>query len=402
MDLALGENGGIEMTEELPKDRLESVIFATDAAAYAANPEILHLVPKRCLQTDKVFLGSTKDVLGRLEIFESLDLEFATVPLLEDETAWSKARLNIKRLKNFVRDLAPEQPFKMVIFDMPGSCPGLAAHVRKMFPMAKLVFRSHNAEFFHRLDRVFYFDSWADRLRLFGIALKQPLRDRRMVAAVDEIWTISEIDSKFYWKPLSASRGRGAKVSVMPYFMAEKYKSMIDTSALRAKTDSIVCISSGRTKPGRIEPNVEEFFDFVEKHGNSRELEGWTFEVTGSLQAGARPAKVKELGYLPTPFDAVARSKYVFLYADSGWGFKTKILDALLCDNVLVVSKGMYRKLPKEVRPQALVVGGFKDLRRALAESAGKAEVYAGFRLNESLKNQATRVFTESWRSLCH
>ena len=396
------ETGAVESAPESQKDRFESVIFSDCATAFSANPQVLHLVPKRCLQSDKVFLGSTKDVWGRLDIFESLRLEFATVPLLEDETAWSKARLNIKRLKKFVSFLAPQAPFRMVIFDMPGSCPGLAAHVRKMFPESKLVFRSHNAEFFHRLDRVSYFESWADRFRLFGIALKQPLRDRRMVATVDEVWTISEVDAKFYWKPLAASRGEAGKVSVMPYFMADKYETMIDRAALASKDNSIVCISSGRTKPGRIEPNVEEFFQFVEKHGSSPELEGWRFEVTGSLQAGWRPAKVTELGYLPTPFDAVARSKYVFLHADSGWGFKTKILDALLCDNVLVVSKGMYKKLPKEVRSQALLVNSFKDLRKALMRGAGQSDVYAGFRLNDSLKKQAIRVFTDSWRSLCH
>jgi glycosyltransferase involved in cell wall biosynthesis len=123
---------------------------------------------------------------------------------------------------------------------------------------------------------------------------------------------------------------------------------------------------------------------------------GWGFCVTGDCppEALALPARVRNLGFVDSPFAVLAESRAVALLSDYGFGFKTKILDAVRHGCYTLTTRKLYRRLPAEVRPYCVVVedesaGAFA---RALEASL---RPYPGGDPNAAFRRQAFAALDE-------
>jgi len=66
--------------------------------------------------------------------------------------------------------------------------------------------------------------------------------------------------------------------------------------------------------------------------------------------------RIQLTGVLDSPDGIPAESRAVALLSDYGFGFKTKFLEAIMSRCHVLVTKGMYKRIPPEVRQFCFVV----------------------------------------------
>jgi hypothetical protein len=65
---------------------------------------------------------------------------------------------------------------------------------------------------------------------------------------------------------------------------------------------------------------------------------------------------IRLTGLLDSPFTILSESRAVAVLSDFGFGFKTKILDAVLNQCYVLVTKGLYNRLPIAFKPFCFIV----------------------------------------------
>jgi len=84
----------------------------------------------------------------------------------------------------------------------------------------------------------------------------------------------------------------------------------------------------------------------------------WKFFVTGELlsEKDLLAKRLINTGFLETPFPFLAQSRALAILSDFGFGFKTKILDAVLAKNYVLITSGLYNRLPDILKPYCIRV----------------------------------------------
>ncbi|MBA2531929.1 MAG: hypothetical protein H0V23_07465 [Nocardioidaceae bacterium] len=59
---------------------------------------------------------------------------------------------------------------------------------------------------------------------------------------------------------------------------------------------------------------------------------------------------------MDSPMELLATSRAVALLSDYGYGFKTKLLEAIIAGNRVLVTPGLYRRMPRILDPWTLCV----------------------------------------------
>jgi hypothetical protein len=122
----------------------------------------------------------------------------------------------------------------------------------------------------------------------------------------------------------------------------------------------------------------------------------WTFVATGDAASYgvARPSYVQWTGVLETPYPLLARARAMALLSDLGYGFKTKILEAILTHTYVILTPGLYRKLPAVLRPYCIVVqpGSGDEFAGALEKTD---QCFPTADVNTPLRNHAFRVLDD-------
>jgi hypothetical protein len=101
---------------------------------------------------------------------------------------------------------------------------------------------------------------------------------------------------------------------------------------------------------------VRNFGDAVRKLG--ADCPAWTFPITGSiaLEGHRLPNRVQLTGLLDTPAKILAESRAIAIFSDFGFGFKTKLLDAIQAGCYILLPQKLFNRLPVEVQPFCIVV----------------------------------------------
>ena len=98
---------------------------------------LLHVVPKSFLSEQHRYLGSTKDIAGRVQYFQDRDLRSDL--LAHDKTAETVLSvLGSVNLSAYTHVLVEKANYRSVF-----------RHLRREAPVAKIIFRAHNAETLH-------------------------------------------------------------------------------------------------------------------------------------------------------------------------------------------------------------------------------------------------------------
>lgn len=296
---------------------------------------VLHVFPDSVLEPGQAHLGSTKDIRGRTQYF-------ADRGMIVDECAHERSAAGMRGAVSRVR---PET-YDLIVVEFPLS--GWAiGRLRRRWPTALLLTRSENAELLHRRD-------W---IRAMGPSVSAAkLAVRTVLNVVAEIWaahrsdailSISEWETRHYWPKLTTS----AKTWWLPYYVPDAYLDELQSSDSMKRLDC-VCLTSTKSNP-LIEDSVRGFQRAVSQ---SPEVEEWRFLVTGEASGVATSSRIENTGLLASPGDLLRGSRAVVLLSDLGFGFKTKLLEAIVAGNRVLVTPGLFRRVPEVLHPWTVEV----------------------------------------------
>jgi hypothetical protein len=307
--------------------------------------KVLHLVPDSAVDPLHLYLGSTKDTRGRTEYFRARGIAFDEVPVNGRSDAWLLQKLQDIDLSQYTAAI-----LELTIYARS------LGFLRKQFPQLRTLSRSINAEFYHRLH---YFIASIPYL-------KSPRAAKRSLSALrssltrlwleylcarrsDYVLSISRWDKDNYFRYFASA----SKVKNVPYFMPSTYGELIPPAA--EKKHQCVCLMSTSLNDTLLDA-AKGFAELV--GGLGQQCPEWNFAITGDLPADklSLPERVKPTGFLDSPFTLLAESRAVALLSDYGFGFKTKVLDAIQCRCYVLVTRKLYHRLPVEVQPYCIVV----------------------------------------------
>lgn len=339
---------------------------------------VLHVLQDTAADARHRHLGSTKGIRCRTDYFMSRGVPF-------DELVTERSPDGVLRA---VRQ-APLDRYAAVVFEHSHS-PVALRWVRRQAPGVRIVLSTHNAEFFHRLDIV----------RADGLSLRLPSHVKQLVAKTvrdvqcgrmaDAVVTVSQWEVEHYWQYIVGSD----RVRYMPWHMPESY--MREIPAVSAKRNQ--CISLLSTIPNPLILDAARRFAQAVQ-GLSGRCGDWEFLVTGDpahypLRA---PARLQWTGLLDSPYPLLAESRAMALLSDYGYGFKTKILEAILTRTYVILSPGLYDRLPAPLRPYCFPVApGSPDAFAAALDRATAPFPTAD--VNGPLREEAFRVLDDVLR----
>ncbi len=351
--------------------------------------KILHIIPESFNNPQFEYSGSTKDIYGRVEYFQSRSLDATQVFVGRSDYI----------LKQKLASLHLEE-YSVVFIEFP-IYPRSMWYIRKNHPHVKLYCRSINAELFHKFD--LYLSNVREARRQGGALIVSMIKNlpvlRKMMyqfwqdivcgVLSDVTLTITEWEKKHYWRYFT-----GKKARTLPFFLPDRYAStlMVEESD---KKDRCVLLMGTKIKEGSfLIDSFHNFVDFVTLLGN--EMPSWSFAITGELPANyiSLPSRIKVTGFIENPYLELTPARAVAILSPYGRGFKTKILESILARCYVLVPEQLMTRLPESVKPFCVVVdlNSVDSFRQALQQCA---QPFPAIAPNRLLKNDAFRVLDE-------
>mgnify|MGYP000083941237 CR=1 FL=1 len=372
------------------------------AKARAGRGKVLHILPSTLDLPHLFFHGSTKDIRCRTEYFKSRGLEVDEFLLLRRQT---KA---IEWLEMFDKHVRPLAQYECFFVDIPGTYPQVFRYLKRKAPKAQLVFRSHNAEFFHRLDWMRGEKSLAKKWEFFRQALEGTAGDIQVIRLCDWVFPITEWDTKHYWLPLARMVGATRKIRTVPYFLPSDRLPPFQSERPVAKgRRNCVCLGTVSKAGGQnvhvgplAEDQYRQFSRLVSELPAAVKQE-WNFYLTGDVPRGiALSSEIISTGPLPSPFDALKDASVACLLSELGRGFKTKILDSILCGVPLILPQELWGRLPAEIQGFCIPMRSTDSQELARCLEASRQMKAPDTRVNEAFSERANAGLDEalSWR----
>lgn len=338
-----------KLTPEEVREKIAKYNPGLRLAKLKSGPaRVLHLLPPGIDSPELKFHGSTKDFRNRTEYFEDRGIAYHELIVPRKEA------LIAQFLDGFERDIRPLSSYEFILLDIPGSFSRAVADIKRRAPAAKVIFRSHNAEFFHRLD-------WARAEQTVGRkalwrarALRALWKDYRTLRSADQVTSICDWDNDAYWKRIGDWAGTSERAVTWHYFLP---------TALEPKAPPVdkelLCVCLGAPHKGGDTPKhgpiIADLYERFSKSVESLPASPWRFAVTGLPPEGTTlGTRVEVLGFLDSPFSALERAKVVWLPTELGRGFKTKILDAVVAGCFVILPQDLFSRLPEEIKPFCL------------------------------------------------
>ena len=209
-------------------------------------------------------------------------------------------------------------------------------------PKLKLVFRSHNAEFWHWIDHA-----------ICSLIIKRPTGIKHIITAfrkafgefvcglvAHRIATITPWEKQFYWHRFVNK----SKVFTVPYFEPNQ-----NSMPIPQKHRIIVLVSSPNYSAFSTDM-VINFDKLVGKLGAG--YPDWKFVVTGERDTSPdlTSERVSFIGLVDDLEDILISAKAVAMPTNFGYGFKTRILEALNYGCTPIVNKLQFERLPKNIQ----------------------------------------------------
>jgi len=307
---------------------------------------VLHVFPDSTVDERQAYLGSTKDVRCRTAYFADRGISVDELP---HSTLPGGLRTALDQT-----DLAPYSA--AILENLVESSPVRAA--RKRTPSLLIGYRPINAEILHRWDWVRTSGVSMKAVRQAKFVVTRGIADARYAHWSDVTLSISDWEARHYW-PLIAPR---SAIRWVPFFLADQY---VPPPASDVKEHLCVCLTSTTPNPV-IAASARAFVDAV---GQLPSTTPWRFVMTGEPSVYKVPAtsRVEPVGVLASPSEILARSRALAVLSSRGYGFKTKLLEAVMAQNFILLPPRLYRRLPRVLHPYCVQV----DLARPGSFAAG-------------------------------
>ena len=313
------------------------------------NLSVVHFMPSSMKDIKNFYLGSYKDIQSKREIFISQYGEdyCEFIAPKGDRALFFFLKYNLNYLKKI-------SPNTVLYLDMPGSYYRSIKYLNKVIPNPIVVFRSHNAEAYHNIEKfkASYQIKWLFR------AIKTYYYDRKLLSYVDFVDIISKYDMVNYWEPFTPNKFL-FKLRFLPfcyppetkdiYFKNYDYRTEFCSNA---KTISFGSVGK-KTNILNIVPKSRKSLSsqLFNHFGINKVL------VTGNgdeIDSNKDPL-YKPIGYIDDPNKLLASSDILLDLSSLGFGFKTKYLDAALSGCKILIDHKFQIRIPLELYPFLIV-----------------------------------------------
>lgn len=344
--------------------------------------KMLHVFPATVKNPKHLYAGSTKDIRGRTEYLQNRNIqcdELVVADRSDESLMWELKKHNLSDYSHVLIEftLYPRS-IRVLKYGMP--------HI------AVLV-RPHNAEFYHRMHYVFCSVRRGDQRPRQAIknileGISRLKLDYVCGAEADRIFSITRWETENYWRWLV----HPARVATLPYYVPAAYASRI---ALRNNQKRQLCVclmSDGEIQSCFLVDAATNYARLVNQlNGN---LPRWEFVTTGSYGPSATSTRVRFTDRLDSPYDILTEAKAVAVLTNYGYGFKTKLLDAICTGCYVLVPPRLYTRLPEEIRPYCRIVhlDSVESFMYALETTN---QPFPEIDVNETLRSQAYQALDQ-------
>ena len=308
------------------------------------NKRVLHIFKDIIQDPKQLYLGSTKDIRNRTEFFKAFDIAFDELPFdpNKDPDNDILSILSKTSLDDYSAILCEHTLFPKTI-----------RFLKKNHPQIKILVRGHNAEFYHRLHYALgalKYASISKALHWFKESVKKYRDDRTCARHADFILSITAWESEHYWPQFAPA----SKIITAPFYLTDYYLHEI-TAGITTKKDQCVCLMSTIIGPFLYDA-LNHFQRIVTK--SRPHLDEWEFIATGRIgkKWRRRQKHLKYVGLVESPPALLSASRAICILSNLGFGFKTKILEAIMCGCYVLVPEKLFGRLPEAVKPFCKVV----------------------------------------------
>lgn len=309
---------------------------------------VLHVFKDIVQDPRQVYLGSTKDIRSRTAFLTASHIEYDKLAVNQDHDPDTTAR-------NAMAGMAVDQ-YTTIIFEH-SIFPRSIQYLKSNHPGLNVLFRGHNAEFYHRLHYAWgamKYASPAEAFRWLKASLRKYREDSLCARYANYVLSITRWESEHYWPKFAAA----SKIKTTPFYLTDFYLKKIQ-SRPRPKENRCVCLMSTFIGPFL----YDALHHYQHLVGRSRDkVPDWDFVVTGAIPKKwrKRQTQLNYVGRVDSPLDILCASRAMCILSNLGYGFKTKILEAIMCGCYVLVPHKLFGRLPQAVRPFCKIV----DLKR--------------------------------------
>ncbi len=312
-----------------PPIQIKAIFRKKNKYSSNVNLKLLHIIPTSVAHVDQRH-GSSKDILN---LENSLARKFNI-----DQLYLTRGKQAIVEILNLLRrNKIGFKSYECIVINMPGSCLLLAItlYILKS-KRSKLVYRSHNAELFHILDRVDLEPGLFSRFKLRVKAINSLIQDLLSAQLFNYIFVISTYDGLTYWKKFT----KASKVLHLPYAPWLFKKNGNDRSLILSLGSAVY--------GGSIALEQElTFYNFAREIGP---LEKFTFCQIGGQRTNQAPSFVDAYNIVDNPEEFLVRTKVICLCSSRGRGTKTKLADAVANGIPVITPEQIFERTDVEFR----------------------------------------------------
>jgi hypothetical protein len=343
----------------------------------SARRRVYHIYKKTYADKQQHYLGSTKDIRSREEYFRTRGFDY--LPILTDPQD--------KHYRSLTRISRREwRQCSVVLVEMTFS-PGALLIIRRLAPDATILVRSHNAELLHRFDWACAQGFTAGGVRSLIHAIKNSCLDHLSGQRTDFVLCISDWEARQYW-PLLAKQD---KIKYVPFFLTQTYIEELKAPCVK----KMHCIHFGASLPNPlIADATQKFIRAVNCLPDA--WDQWKFFVTGTHSKAIlqQSNRINWTGFLNRPYDILRECKAMALLSEYGYGFKTKILEAIMAETFVILPLKLFSRLPNVIKPFCIKFDPESEHSFQNALNEAEREFPPG-NLNDLLRHQAFRTLDE-------
>jgi hypothetical protein len=305
-------------------------IFKSKINVSYHKSEIFVLVPKDFEDKSLNHGGSTKDITSLIQEIQSRGKNVKTIAL---------SRSFLGAVYQFYLNRALLQEVRCsssIIVSIPGQS-GILLSWLALQTKSKMIFRSHNAELLHRIDWFKVEKKLQNKIRALKKMTFGFIGDFLASLFADEIWSISDYEVAHYWKKIFFFSE--SKIHFFPYFPPQRNILEIN----QQKNPDYVSIIGAASKGTAISLPSESFC----LQGNRIKLICETLNLRLISLGSDSFFEFCHLnfGYVPQVDKIIENTKVVLIPTSFGGGFKTKIGDAIVNNQNVIVESTLHKKL---------------------------------------------------------
>ncbi len=314
----------------------KAILARTHYELSCAEPDVavclLHILPKSVLRVSKSH-GSSKDIIHTEAVLSESNLKSNRIYV-------GRGIDGSMALFRYFFSKKHKGIYTHFIYNIPGSNLSSILVIRLFAIRAKVYFRSHNAEYLHRLETAHVSQGYA-RFRNKILAIKRVISDYFIGKVVSNVIAISRSDITDYWSHLTGN------CYYFPYITQSDMTPAGHTYGACSGLTKIVSLGTVIQK-GEIALRQEiNFYDYV------RALEDevashYLFIQSAAQKPELAPSRVKCLFPVESLSSLLADASAVVLSASEGRGTKTKLVDAVVQGLPVIAPYSLLRKLDVE------------------------------------------------------